>query len=160
MTFPNNVDALGTSDLKMGGVQIWVHGEERALSAEAYDANWLRVTAHCGADGASVWASGTILTTSSFERFGDACQELYESLKGTASLESYEPNLVAKVSALVAKVSAADRPGHIELTVEITPDHASQFHRFRFDLDKTHAFDIARQCDDIVERFPNLQAPK
>ena len=117
MGFPKNAAALGEPDLKIGGLQIWVHGLEYAGAAEPYDADWLRVTAHCGSAGASVWASGAILTASGFERFAQGCHRLYESLQGSASLESYEPNLVATVS-------AADQHGHIGLSVEITPDRS------------------------------------
>jgi hypothetical protein len=158
MRFPN-VSALGEPDLKIGGLQIWVQGQERARSADAYDADWLRITAHCGSDGASVVASGAILTASSFERFGHALRELSETAKESASLESYEPNLVVKVSALLAKVSARDRRGHLELAVEITPDHVSQSHRFRFDLAGVDVSDAARQCEDIVKRFPGRSVP-
>jgi hypothetical protein len=153
MGFPKNAAALGEPDLKMGGLQIWVHGLEYAGAAEPYDADWLRVTAHCGSAGASVWASGAILTASGFERFAQGCHQLYESLQGSASLESYEPNLVSTLS-------AADRLGHIGLSVEITPDHMSQSHRFHFELDQTFLFDIACQCDAIVDRFPNPHVPK
>jgi len=137
-----------------------VHGQERAGSADAYDAVWLRITAHCGSDGASVWASGAILTVSSFQRFAHALRGLSESAKEPASLESYEPNLVVKVSALLAKVSAAVRDGHLELSVEITPDHMAQSHRFKFDLDQAQASDVARQCEDIIRRFPERGIPE
>ena len=45
---------LGVPDLKLAGLQLWVHGREFPESEDADDGNWLRVTAHCGASGASV----------------------------------------------------------------------------------------------------------
>ena len=52
---------LGRPDLKVAGFQLWVHGRELPETEDHDDANWLRVTAHCGASGASVWAQGAIL---------------------------------------------------------------------------------------------------
>ena len=153
MGLSKNADALGAPDLSVAGLQVWVHGFERPDSAETYDADWLRVTTHCGAGGASVWASGAILTASGFERFAHECQQLYTSLKGSASLSSYEPNLRLTVA-------AADHHGHVDITVEITPDHMTQAHKFSFELDQTQVFDVARQADEIVARFPNPHAAK
>jgi hypothetical protein len=153
MGLSKNADALGAPDLTIAGLQIWVHGRERIDSQEPVDADWLRVTAHCGAAGASVWAGGAFLTASGFGRFGEECQHLYTNLNGNASLLSDEPNLVATLAAV-------DRHGHVAVTVAITPDQRTQTHKFRFELDQTYVFDIARQVDAIVERFPNPHAAK
>lgn len=51
---------FGTPDLKLQGLQIWVHGRQFPDAADYWDGNWLRVTAHCGESGASVFATGSI----------------------------------------------------------------------------------------------------
>jgi hypothetical protein len=52
---------LGTADLKVAGFQLWVHGRQFPDSTDCDDGNWLRVMAHVGAAGASVWVSEAIL---------------------------------------------------------------------------------------------------
>jgi len=39
---------LGMPDLKLEGLQIWIHGRQFPDAADYWDGNWLRVTAHCG----------------------------------------------------------------------------------------------------------------
>ena len=91
---------------------------------------------------------GAFLTSSSFERLALGCEELHASLAGQAWLASDEPNLSVKLE-------AKDRVGHVSAVVEITPDHLSQEHRFKFQIDQTHLLEIARQCRMVLARFPN-----
>ena len=48
---------LDTLDLKLEGLQIWVHGRQFPDLHDYWDGNWLRVTAHCGGSGASIGAA-------------------------------------------------------------------------------------------------------
>ncbi len=57
----SRLQQLGVPNLKIAGLQIWVHGRERAESYDDSDGNWLMATSHCGESGASVWVSGAIL---------------------------------------------------------------------------------------------------
>lgn len=76
--------------------------------------------------------------------------ELRQSLAGTAHLGAAEPELFAKFDAV-------DRLGHLEFTVEITPDHLSQEHTFRFDgLDQTYLIDVVAQCKAILDSYPTV----
>ena len=63
-------EQLGAPDLKVAGFQIWVHGRQFPDSTDYDDANWLRITAHAGAAGASVWVSGAILMITDLIQFG------------------------------------------------------------------------------------------
>ena len=63
---------LGEPDLKVAGFQLWVHGSQFPESKDYHDGNWLRVTANCGASGASVWTQGAILMVTDIAGFGDA----------------------------------------------------------------------------------------
>ena len=144
---------LGAPDLTVAGLQVWVHGQPFPGSDEPYDADWLTVTAHCGAAGASVWVRGEVLTASAFDRLARGCDELHERLEGQAWLAADEPGL----SVMLA---ATDRHGHVSMVVEITPDHMAQAHRFEFALDQSYLPQIARQCRALLQRFPNPHPPR
>jgi hypothetical protein len=54
-------DNLGAPDIKLDGLQMWIHGRQFPNEEDYWDGNWLNVTAHCGSQGADVWTSGPIL---------------------------------------------------------------------------------------------------
>jgi hypothetical protein len=141
-------ESLGKPSLQIAGFQVWVHNQAFPDSASAHDTDWLDVTVHCGALDASVWVSGAILSSSAFDRFASACVALYKELHGEALLEYYEPNVSVKLT-------AADRLGHVPMTVKITPDHMTQEHRFQFELDQSYLPAVVQQCRAILNRYPN-----
>jgi hypothetical protein len=138
---------LGAPDLNLTGLQLWVHGYEFPNSHDSWDGNWLRVTAHAGADGASVWVSGVLLDTVSIERFTRELREMDRALAGEAVLESCEPSIVVRVS-------TTDRAGHLRIRVELTANHITQGHWFEFDADQTYLPPALAQCDIIRKRVP------
>jgi hypothetical protein len=146
---------LGPPDLKIAGLQLWVHGRQYPDAVEDYDADWLRITAHCGASSASVWVSGALLSSWSFVKFARDCESLLRTLQGKAQLWSHEPELVACLE-------ASDTLGHIKLTVDITPDHMTQQHRFEFeDLDQSYLPGVLSMCEGILTAYPTkLTGPK
>ncbi len=138
---------LGPPDLKIAGFELWIHGWAYPEAKDHDDANWLRVTAHCGANGASIRVHGSILRTTDIAGFSEHCAAMYRVGSGTAMLDPYEPEL--KVC-----LETADRVGHIRAQVEITPDHLTQSHRMEFDLDQSYLPDIIKQCGAILEDYP------
>jgi hypothetical protein len=141
-------EGLGEPAVSLAGFQLWVHGREYPAAVEAYDRDWLRVTAHCGAKSASVWVSGALLQSWHLARFAEACAELRETLVGEARLGAAEPELFATLR-------ASDRHGHLEFVVEITPDHLAQQHTFRFgELDQTYLINIIAECEAILAAYP------
>lgn len=140
-------EELGEPDLKVAGLQLWVHGRECPESEHYYDGNWLHVTAHCGALGASVWAEGAILMVTDIADFGNQCTEMLSRGAKSAALDPLEPEL--RVS-----LETVDSLGHICVQVEITPDHLAQAHRFEFEVDQGYLPRIVRQCSAIVQQFP------
>ncbi|GAB4224489.1 MAG: hypothetical protein Kow0062_26350 [Acidobacteriota bacterium] len=138
---------LGEPDLKVAGFQLWVHGRQFSDAEDYYDGNWLRVTAHCGATGASVWAQGAILMVTDIASFGDQCNAMLRGESKAATLDPLEPEL--KLS-----LEAADGLGHIRARVEITPDHLLQHHWFQFEVDQSYLPGIIRECSEIVQRHP------
>jgi len=138
---------LGRPDLKVAGFQLWVHGREFPEAEDHGDANWLRVTAHCGESGASVWAQGAILMVTDIARFGGQCAAMVRGSSSSAALDPLEPEL--RVS-----LETSDRLGHVRAQVEITPDHLSQSHRIGFEVDQSSLPDIIKQCSAIVQEYP------
>ncbi|MDP3937548.1 MAG: hypothetical protein Q8R92_05355 [Deltaproteobacteria bacterium] len=138
---------LGEPDLKVAGFQLWVHGRQFPDAEDYDDGNWLRVTAHCGASGASVWAQGAILTVTDVAGFGDKCAAMLSGDTKSAALDPIEPELQLSLE-------EADRLGHVRAQVEITPDHLAQKHRFEFEVDQSYLPGIIRQCSAIVQEYP------
>lgn len=138
---------LGPPDLTLAGFQLWVHGYQFPEINDAWDGNWLRVTAHCGASEASVWASGVFLETMSILRFGNGLAALHETLRGVAVLGSDEPDLLVRAA-------ATDRVGHVTVRVELTPDHMTQEHLFEFAVDQSYLPSADAQCRTLLERHP------
>lgn len=146
----NNEEAgedLGCPDLKVAGFQLWIHGRQFPEARDYDDGNWLRVTAHCGASGASVWAQGAILMVMDIAGFGDQCAAMLRGTSSSAALDPLEPEL--KVS-----LQVSDRLGHIRAQVEITPDHIVQSHKMEFEVDQSYLPDIIKQCSAIVQEYP------
>ena len=138
---------LGEPDLKLDAFQLWVHGREFPEAEDYYDGNWLRVTAHCGAAGASVWTQGASLMVTDIARFGDGCAALLNGESESAILDPFEPELNLSLQ-------TADRLGHVRAKVEITPDYLAQAHRFEFEVDQSYLPGIIRQCSAIVQEYP------
>ena len=138
---------LGPPALKIAGFQLWVHGRQFPEAEDYDDGNWLRVTAHCGASGASVWAQGAILMVTDIAGFGDQCAALLRGTSNTAALDPLEPELKVSLQAL-------DRLGHVLAKVEITPDHLVQWHQMVFEIDQSSLPDIIKQCLAIVQEYP------
>ncbi len=138
---------LGEPDLKVAGFQLWVHQRQFPGSEDYYDGNWLHVTAHCGASGASVWAQGSILMVTDIAGFGDECAAMLSGDLKSAALDPFEPELKVVLE-------TTDRLGHIRAQVEITPDHLAQAHRFEFAIDQSYLPDIIRQCSELVQSYP------
>ena len=148
MDFAAQAARLGPPDLALAGLQVWVHGQPYAGSAEPYDADWLTVTVHCGARGASVWVHGAVLTSSAFERLAVGARALDAQLTGVAWLASDEPELEVRLE-------AGGEAGQVSMQVQITPDLEAQEHTFTFFLDQSHLPAMADACDAVLARYPN-----
>jgi hypothetical protein len=137
---------LGEPALRVAGFQLWIHGRQFPEAEDYDDGNWLRVTAHCGGSGASVWAQGAIVMVPDISGFGKQCEAMLRGDSSSAVLDPYEPEL--KVS-----LEATDRLGHIRAQVEITPDHLTQSHKMSFNVDQSYLPGIIKQCSAIVQEY-------
>ena len=138
---------LGEPDLKVSGLQVWVHGRQFPDATDVDDGNWLRITAHCGGIGASVWVGGSIIETTDFLIWGKQCAKLLAGKADRAALVTIEPELSAAIH-------SPDPLGHYKLEVEITPDHLSQHHAFEFEIDQSFLTNLIRQCEQIGRKYP------
>jgi len=137
----------GPPNLKIDGFQLWVHGREFPDSHDSDDGNWLHVTAHCGGAWSSVWATGPILQVMDIVSWASQCEELAEGTTHSASLDPLEPNLSVVLTRM-------DTLGHLEMTVQITPDHLEQDHAFRIEIDLSYLKDLVSQCRSIEKDYP------
>ena len=138
---------LGKPDLVVAGFQLWVHGRQYPEADDYDDGNWLRVTAHCGAFGASIWVHGSILMVTDVAGFGDQCESMLSGDSRSAVLDPFEPELAVSLA-------IADCLGHLRLQVELTPDRLTQSHKMEFDIDQSYLPGIIKQCSAIVWEYP------
>jgi hypothetical protein len=147
MGLAQEANSLGPPAIKVVGFLLWIHGRQFPESQSYWDGNWLNVTAHCGGNGASVWASGAILMVSDLARWVEDCEALYQSGQGEARLQPLEPNLFVTLQ-------SSDRLGHILMRVDITPDHMTQEHRMDFEIDQSYLPSLMAQCRAVIEEYP------
>lgn len=146
MTVETEIENLGVPDIKLGGLQIWIHSRHYPDHQDFWDGNWLNATFHCEAQGASVWVSGDILRNAEIADWLVALENLNETLSGEANLEMLEPYVNVKI--------AAEIYGRISVKVDITPEHTSQQHFFEFWLDQSYLNDLILSCRKILKEFP------
>ena len=146
-----HLESLGEPIIKIGSLSVWIQGYEFPHATDGWDGNWLRVTARCAANGASVVVSGSLLDTVSFARWRRQVKALIEQPEGSATLKSHEPSLVVT---LKAKGSGRQ----IDVETEITPDPLHQRHRFFDTVDQEYLKSIHAACDAVLRLFPVREA--
>lgn len=142
-----NFELYGQPTLQIGPLRIWVHGRQFPDAMDAWDGNWLNVTAHYVAHGASVVVTGPVLDTVSFATFGKELRTLHQSLSGEAKLESVEPDIIVRI------VGGGDT-GRMQLRVEMTPDNVAQGHWFEHEIDQSYLPAAIAACEAVVGRYP------
>jgi len=138
-------ERLGAPHLKLEGLQIWVHGRQFPDAHDYWDGNWLRVTAHCGGSGASVFVTGSFIHLGELDRWLIEAQTLQRDLNGEAKLACIEPELSVSLKCIL---------GQIAMEVQITPDHMTQRHSFQFGIDQTYLIPLIDQCQSILDEYP------
>ena len=142
-----NFESYGPPSLHIGALRIWVHGRQFPDSADESDGNWLNVSAHYAADGAGVRVSGSLLETVDFLRFETELRALYKSLTGAAVLESFEPELMARID-------GGGMTGRMRLRIEMTANPLSQGHWFEQEIDQSYLPSAIAACAAILTRYP------
>jgi hypothetical protein len=96
--------------------------------------------------GSRVEVVGSVLRIDEIATFTRQLEALYRDLTGTAELECLEPALRVKV--------ACGPAGHIQVIVDITPDHLNESHEFRFAIDQTYLPATLAGCKRLLDLFP------
>jgi hypothetical protein len=151
MGIEKDTEQLGKPDIKLNGLQIWVHGRQFPEATDYWDGNWLRITARCRAHGANVWTTGSILNLPALVSWLAELEDMNRSLTGEANLVPLEPELSVTLT--------ADGLGHISMEVDITPDNMTQEHTFRFELDQTYLEPVIESCRKIINDYPIRGTP-
>ena len=133
-------------DLKIGGLHLWVQGRQFPESNDYWDGNWIVVTAECRYPQSSVRAEGPFVHLGEVADLLKGCKALYASLQGSAALSCMEPHLRADLTATGL--------GHINLVISLTPDHLTEEHVFRTELDQSYLPEIISACQSILDRYP------
>jgi len=139
-------EPLEPPDLQVAGLRLWVHGRQFPMADDYWDGNWLHVTVHCGAPGASVWVSGPILHGSEIAHFLRGVEAMHASLQGEVTLPCMEPEFAVTLT--------AQGLGHMTMVVAITPDHLSQAHRFTVALDQSYLPAVIDSCRTLLQQYP------
>ena len=139
-------DNLGEPDIDLNGFQLWVHARQFPNEWDYWDGNWLNATAHCGTHDANVWTSGSIIHVPDLLRWLSALEIMNQTLSGEADLVSLEPEL-----SVALKMGSL---GQIQMTVEITPDHMSQQHSFKFELDQSYLENLIASLRSLLAKYP------
>ena len=137
---------LEAPNLQIAGLRLWVHGRQFPMADDYWDGNWLQVTVHCDAPGASVWVTGPILHMPEIAQFLRGVEAIHDSLQGEAILPCMEPELTVTLT--------AEGLGHMTMVVAITPDHLSQTHRFTFTIDQSYLLPVMDSCRAILRQYP------
>ncbi len=137
---------LGPPDLRLEGLEVWIHSRQFPDSHDYWVGNWVNTTARCQSEGASVHVTGPFLHLPELLSWRNAMDRLYVSLQGEANLETKEPELKVKLT--------GDGLGHIAVEVGITPNVMNQRHIFGFQIDQTHLPIIVGQIDRVLEKHP------
>lgn len=144
-------DQLGRPDICIAGLCVWIHCRQFPDSKDYWDVNWLNVSVRCGASGSSVIVNGSIIHLSEISFLLSGLEQLYKNLSGKANLECMEPELSIELE--------AENGGHIKMTVDITPDHTKQQHRYEFEIDQSYLPKIISECKAALEKFPIIGKP-
>jgi hypothetical protein len=132
--------------LVLGGLSLWVQDKAFPESVEWCEGSWLEVRAQCVAPGATVTASGPLLTAEDIARLLAGMEALHRREASSARMSPLEPNLVVSLT--------GNSRGGLRVDVRITPDSMTQEHRFFFDADLAYLSGPIDQCREILRRFP------
>jgi hypothetical protein len=67
-------------------------------------------------------------------------------LEGTAALTTLEEQLEVRLQATSL--------GHLDLEVDITPDHINETHQFRLEIDQSYLSDLIGDLQQVLGRYP------
>jgi hypothetical protein len=143
---------LGKPDLKISGLQVWIHGREFPESTDFWDGNWLNVTAHCGKGESNIRVTGPLIHVPELAQFKADLEIFSIALQGKVELQTMEPNL--KVELVQATTRRDESLNYeIEMRVNITPNQIFETHEFIFGIDKNQVTSCIFQLQEILKKY-------
>jgi hypothetical protein len=139
-------EAVSEPSFRLAGLSVWVFGYAFSDSQVYWDGNWLNVLARVETPGSWVEVTGLLLRTDDIVNFVRELEPMYRDLRGTAGLQSLEPGISAKVT--------CNATGHVHIVIDITPDHITESHEYKFDLDQTYLSAVLSDCKRLLDRMP------
>ncbi len=146
MAIRHYVGKLGSPNIQLQGLKIWVHGRQYPETTDYWDANWLLVTAECASNDSKAHVSGPIIHLSELAAWADAADQLSHTLVGEANLECIEPELSVSI--------AMSKSEKTLMTVDLNRNDPAQKQSFQFDLDPTCLPVLSHACRQILESYP------
>src|SRR5262245_38054617 len=134
----------GPPSLVLGGLSLWVL-DRLPESEDCYGSICLQVRAECAAPGATVTASGPLLSVEDISRLLAGIEAMHKWEANTAGINPLEPNLAVRLT--------GNSRGSLRIDVRITPDSMTQEHRFFFDADLAYLAEPIAQCREILRQF-------
>jgi hypothetical protein len=141
-----DLDKLGTPDLQLGQLEIWIHGRQFPEATDYWDGNWLMVTVRCHTQTAMVWTSGPIIHLSELVRWIKSTEQMHDTLTGEANLACMEPELDVEMK--------MNKLSHIEVKVEITSYSPREHHLLNFEIDQSYLPDFVKDGRRVLAKFP------
>ena len=142
----------GEPDIKIGGLNIWVHGRQFPDSQTYWDSNVLNVTAEYIGRDSRVLAHGSFIHLGYLAGFLAALKAVHSELKGEALLDCVEPNLRV--------VIAAKSLGHLEVKTTITADQMTESHVYKEQMDQTFLPPILEDLRKVLALYPVRESGK
>ena len=128
-------------DFVIAGLSIWVDGPQTYADGQV-DRQWLEIRAVAEATGSRIEIAGPFLRRTDFRHFQKSLMSIHRDLSGAAFLGSMEPALELSV--------AGDGMGHVNVTLEITPNYTNQAHRLSWTVDQTELVEPLKQLYALV----------
>jgi len=138
-------------DITLGGLTIWIDQRQFPESKDYWDANWTNANVVYDCPEARVRTSAPIIHLGDLDRWLHDLKTLNSTLVGEANLECVEPNLRVLME--------ASSLGHIQVRVELTPDHLYQGHWFEFEADQSYLPPLIKNLTDVLTKFPIVGTP-
>ena len=145
MMICEDIDNLGTPNILIAGLNIWVRERVPPTPQHGLDANWLNLTVACSAKGAAVCIHDLVIQILTFQEWAETCEVLHRFTSREATL---------KFSQELTISMERRQPGPIEMTVYISPDFIRQEHSFLFDIEQSDLESLIRDCKKILMDYP------
>jgi hypothetical protein len=133
-------------DIAFHGLSIWVLGRTFPDSDHSWDGNMLTVRLRMETHGSVVDVTERDVHISVVGRFVNDLAALNDTLRGTAKLNPLEPSFDLEF--------VGNGKGHIDVTVDLTPNHMTERHKFMLSIDQTYLGPILSRVRSILDRYP------